>query len=121
MSGKAKFRGLALKAIKQENEGSTPSRRDPIGRRDHSIRRKQNSLRKSLLQRGNSIEEIDDILALNSDELVVYNPKLADLTPTTRMAYARFRNVIKRDLHPHLEENEELVLLFFITIFSVKI
>ena len=112
MSGKDKFRGLALKAIKQENDGSTPSR-DPIGRRDHSLRRKQNSLRKSLLQRGNSAEEIAGILALNSEELVVYNPKLADFTPTTRMAYARFRNVIKRDLHPHLEEDEELVLYIF--------
>ena len=70
----------------------------------------KNSLRKSLLQRGNSAEEIAGILALNSEELVVYNPKLADFTPTTRMAYARFRNVVKRDLHPHLEEDEELVL-----------
>ena len=112
MSGKDKFRGLALKAIKQEIEGSTASR-DPIGRRDNSLRRKQNSLRKSLLQRGNSVEEIEDILALNSDQLVIYNPKLADFTPTTRMAYARFRNVVKRDLHPHLEEDEELVLYLF--------
>ena len=47
--------------------------------------------------RGNSIEDADDLclLELNTDQLVTYNPRLAKYTPTTRIAYAKFKNVIQ--------------------------
>ncbi len=57
--------------------------------------------------RGNSQEMADNICLteLNTDELVTYNPKLAAFTPTTRIAYAKFKNVIKG--HPPFNEDDE--------------
>ena len=58
--------------------------------------------------RGNSIEDADDLclLELNTDQLVTYNPRLAKYTPTTRIAYAKFKNVIQHK--PLFFEDEEL-------------
>lgn len=58
--------------------------------------------------RGNSIEDADDLclLELNTDQLVTYNPRLAKYTPTTRIAYAKFKNVIQQK--PLFFEDEEL-------------
>lgn len=114
LTSKEKFRGLAMKAVKAEanenesDEGPALVRNDPIGSTAVSIRRRNRSLRRSLIMRGNSQEAADNIciLELNSDELVTYNPKLASFTPTTRIAYAKFKNVIKKD-SPFLEEDEE--------------
>ena len=118
MTSKEKFRGLALKAVKAEGVtendeeemfASKPRvRNDPIGSTAISIRRRNRSLRRSLIMRGNSQEAADNIciLELNSDELVTYNPKLASFTPTTRIAYAKFKNVIKKT-PPFMEEDDE--------------
>ena len=37
---------------------------------------------------------------------LVYNPNLATFTPTTRLAYAKFKSAIKRDSVPIMEEDE---------------
>ena len=44
-------------------------------------------------------------MELNTEQLVTYNPKLAKYTPTTRIAYAKFKNVIQSK-HPFIEEEE---------------
>ena len=117
LTSKEKFRGLAKKAVKAEGIvedeeevlGTKPRlRNDPIGSTAVSIRRRNRSLRRSLIMRGNSQEAAENIciLELNSDELVTYNPKLAAFTPTTRIAYAKFKNVIKKT-PAFLEEDEE--------------
>ena len=111
MTKKEKFRSLALKAIKQEHEEESPIKRhDPIGSKETSIRRRNASLRRSLIARGNSMEETDYVCltAMNSDELVVYNPKLSKYTPTTRMAYAKFKNALKNQDHKLVEEDENV-------------
>ena len=111
LTSKQKFKGLALKAIKQENEVDveTPKKIDPIGSTKNSIIRRNRSLRRSLLRRGNSVEEIDKLCLadLNTDQLVTYNPKLASFSPTTRIAYAKFKNVVKKDLFA-LDEKDEV-------------
>ena len=63
--------------------------------------------------RGNSIEDADDLclLELNTDQLVTYNPRLAKYTPTTRIAYAKFKNVIQQK--PPFFEDEEMGQLFY--------
>lgn len=48
------------------------------------------SFRKTLLLRGTSV---DDLNAMTAEELVQYNPKLAEYTPTTRIAYAKFKTL----------------------------
>ena len=110
LTSKQKFKGLALKAIKQENEEhASPIRKsDPIGSTRNSLIRRNRSLRRSLIQRGNSLEEADKLVLsdLNTDQLVTYNPKLASFSPTTRIAYAKFKNVIKKDLFALDEEGE---------------
>ena len=112
LTGKQKFKGLALKAIKQEHgeeeEAEFSVRNDPIGSTATSIRRRNRSLRRSLIKRGNSIEDADKLCLseLNSDELVTYNPKLASFTPTTRIAYAKFKNIIKSK-PPFIEDEED--------------
>ena len=81
---------------------------DPIGSAKNSIIRRNRSLRRSLIHRGNSLDEADRLclIDLNSDQLVTYNPKLASFTPTTRIAYAKFKNVVKKDLFAVDEEGE---------------
>ena len=111
LTSKQKFKGLALKAIKQENEGDAETPKiDPIGSTKNSIIRRNRSLRRSLLHRGNSLEETDKLCLsdLNTDQLVTYNPKLASFSPTTRIAYAKFKNVVNRDLFA-VDERDELV------------
>ena len=56
------------------------------------------------------MEETDFVCltAMNADELVVYNPKLSKHTPTTRMAYAKFKNAIKVQDHKLVEEDEDV-------------
>ena len=71
-------------------------KRDQIGSTHTSIRRQQNSLKKSMLKRGSSQTEINMMLTrLNSEELVAFNPLLTDHTPATRRAYAIFKSALK--------------------------
>ncbi|CAG9782512.1 unnamed protein product [Diatraea saccharalis] len=67
-------------------------RRDPIGRTaEAEIRRSRQSLRAHIL---------DNVQARTIDpqKLLEYNPKLSEVTPTTRVAYAKFmRSKIKSD------------------------
>lgn len=87
------------RAKRMEEEGKRRSsiKRDPIGSHSNSIKRHRNSLKKSLLQRGNSQEEINMVLTrLNSEELVAFNPMLADLAPEARRAYARFKDALNK-------------------------
>ena len=60
---------------------------------------------------GNSQDEIETLCIrdLNQDQLLAFNPNLAEYTPATRVAYARFRSNVGHSLAlPGLtEENEE--------------
>jgi hypothetical protein len=51
------------------------------------------SFRQSVLSRGASQEDLN---SLTDAELVDYNPLLADYTPTTRLAYAKFKSFTSR-------------------------
>ena len=53
------------------------------------------TFRKTLLLRGSSVEDLN---AMTAEELVQYNPKLVDYTPTTRLAYAKFKTLGKKTL-----------------------
>jgi transient receptor potential cation channel subfamily C len=82
---------------KMEAEGQRRSslRRDQIGSTSNSIKRQRNSLKKSLLERGNSQADIKMVLTrLNSEELVAFNPMLAELRPEARRAYAKFKDAL---------------------------
>ncbi|XP_059081823.1 transient receptor potential protein-like [Tigriopus californicus] len=79
---------------------------DPIGSSQISIRKRNQSLRRSLLARGNSKDEIDVCLKqLSSEQLVSYNPKLVDYTPATRIAYAKFKSRLDQIKEPDVEES----------------
>ena len=112
LTSKEKFKGLALKAIKQEHGEDDPCsplrRSDPIGSTATSIRRKNASFKTSLMARGNSADMADNIclLELDTEQLVSYNPKLASFTPATRIAYARFKNMVKKE--PLIMEDDEI-------------
>lgn len=85
------------KVKKMEAEGQRRSsiKRDQIGSTTNSIKRQRNSLKKSLMQRGNSQAEIKMVLTrLNSEELVAFNPMLADIAPEARRAYAKFKDAL---------------------------
>jgi len=70
-------------------------RRDQIGSHQASIRKHRSSLKRSLLQRGSSQQEIKMVLTrLNSEELVAFNPHLSDYAPAARRAYAKFRTAL---------------------------
>ena len=48
------------------------------------------SFRKTMMMRGTSVEDLN---AMTAEELVQYNPRLIDYTPTTRLAYAKFKTL----------------------------
>jgi len=81
----------------REGERRSSMKRDPIGSTENSIRRHRSSLKKSLLQRGSSQQEIKVMLTrLNSEELVAFNPLLLDHNPMTRRAYAIFKTALNK-------------------------
>ena len=89
---------------RREAEGQRRSsmRKDPIGSTQTSIKRHRSSLKRSLLQRGNSQQEIKMVLTrLNSEELVAFNPHLSEHAPTTRRAYAKFKTALDRYNEQH--------------------
>ncbi|KAL4713494.1 hypothetical protein ACJJTC_010479 [Scirpophaga incertulas] len=77
-------------------------RRDPIGKSSEAdIRRSRQSLRAHIL---------DNVQARTIDpqKLLEYNPKLSEVTPTTRVAYAKFmRSKIKSDFTERENQNSE--------------
>merc|ERR1711962_1764191 len=92
----------------REEEGRRRSslRRDPIGSTQTSIRRHRSSLKKSLLIRGNSQQEIKMVLTrLNSEELVAFNPHLSEYAPATRRAYAKFKSALS-DYHEKYDKGQ---------------
>ena len=96
----AKLVGQKKDQKKEFNRASsirrTSIRGDPIGSTETSIRRHRNSLKRSLLQRGNSQMEIKMVLTrLNSEELVAFNPNLSEIAPLARRAYAKFKAALE--------------------------
>lgn len=90
----AKIINETNRAKRREEEGFRRSslKRDQIGSTQNSIRRHRNSLKKTLLLRGNSQSEIKMVLTrLNSEELVAFNPQLSEYPPSARRAYAKFK------------------------------
>jgi hypothetical protein len=65
---------------------------DHIGSTSTFQERRLASFRKTLLLRGTSVEDLN---AMTAEELVQYNPRLIDYTPTTRLAYAKFKTLGK--------------------------
>ena len=60
--------------------------RDPIGSRGEAyIRQTRRSLRRHQMNHPNS-----DLASLDPNRLVEYNPNLSDVSPATRVAYAKF-------------------------------
>ena len=98
---------------KKSNPGSlrrSSIRGDPIGSTENSIRRHRNSLKRSLLQRGNSQMEIKMVLTrLNSEELVAFNPNLSEIAPLARRAYAKFKSALENYNEQYEKDNQLLV------------
>jgi transient receptor potential cation channel subfamily C len=70
-------------------------RKDPIGKRSEALSRIRN--RESL--RRNIVESQKSGLAMNTDLMLQYNPKLADVSHPTRVAYAKFMtSKIKKEI-----------------------
>lgn len=70
-------------------------RRDPIGKRSEALSRQRN--RESL--RRNIVESQKNGLGMDTDHLIQYNPKLADVSHPTRVAYAKFMTTkIKKEI-----------------------
>lgn len=70
-------------------------RKDPIGKRSEALNRIRN--RESL--RRNIVESQKSGLAMNTENLLQYNPKLADVSHPTRVAYAKFMTTkIKKEI-----------------------
>merc|ERR1719483_285578 len=91
----------------KEGQRRSSIRRDPIGSTENSIRRHRSSLKKSLLQRGSSQEEIKVMLTrLNSEELVAFNPLLSEHNPMTRRAYAIFKTALT-NYNEEYDKNQE--------------
>ena len=87
---KSKKKGFDRSSIKRSS-----MERNPIGSTQTSIKRHHNSLKRSLLVRGNSQAEIKMMLTrLNSEELVAFNPKLSEYEPSVRRAYAKFKTAL---------------------------
>lgn len=72
--------------------------RDPIGSKNEAaIRQTRRSLRR--LQQSNPES---DLASLDPDRLLEYNPNLSEVTPTTRIAYAKF---IMSRIHKDVNDN----------------
>lgn len=68
-------------------------RRDQIGSSQTSLRRSQTSIRRRIQYENEKL-----LSSLNPDDIAEYNPNLRAHTPTTRIAYARFKvNTLKKE------------------------
>lgn len=79
--------------IARTDSQSSFGQTDPIGSTRTFQERRMASFRKTILERGGSEEELNNLTA---SELVNYNPLLANYTPTTRLAYAKFKSFTLR-------------------------
>ncbi|XP_037793862.1 transient receptor potential protein-like [Penaeus monodon] len=61
-------------------------RRDQIGSSETSLRRSQTSIRRRIQYENDKL-----LKSLNPDDIAEYNPNLRSHTPTTRIAYAKFK------------------------------
>ncbi|XP_063831875.1 transient receptor potential protein isoform X1 [Ostrinia nubilalis] len=77
-------------------------RRDPIGRTSEAeVRRSRQSLRAHILENVSA-------RTIDPQKLLEYNPKLSDVTPCTRVAYAKFmRTKIKSDFALREEQKQK--------------
>ncbi|QQP53307.1 Uncharacterized protein FKW44_005745, partial [Caligus rogercresseyi] len=96
-------RAAAKKTSKREKKKleSQPASFDasnPIGSKAASIKRKTASLRKSLIRRDKTLMD------MKTDSLLVYNPLLKDVSPATRIAYAKFKGGLDDILYEKDEE-----------------
>ena len=67
-------------------------RRDQIGSSQTSLRRSQTSIRRRIQHENEML-----LNTLNPDKIVEYNPNLENFSPTTRVAYAKFKvNTLKK-------------------------
>ena len=68
---------------------------DPIGSTRNLADTRMANFRRTILARGGSEDELHK---LSADELVHFNPILKNYTPTTRLAYAKFKSFVAKDL-----------------------
>ncbi|XP_040567143.1 transient receptor potential protein isoform X1 [Lepeophtheirus salmonis] len=104
------FKKLARVAIKKKvpKLGSAQQSFDssnPIGSKAASLKRRNTSLKRSLLIRGNSREDIEKNLLRDTNSLLSYNPRLKDVSPAMRIAWAKFKGGFDDVLY---EKEEEL-------------
>ncbi|KAF4526038.1 hypothetical protein B566_EDAN000832 [Ephemera danica] len=81
------------------------SRRDPIGSSTENEKRRMSrqSLRRYIIEHENS-----DMANVDSNRLVEYNPKLADMAPAARVAYVKFKTrKIKKEYKYHEQLEQE--------------
>lgn len=81
--------------------------RDPIGSTaEGTERRRQQSVRRHILE-----HQKDSLFSMDADKLVEYNPRLADITPAARVAYAKFKiPKIKQEYEENTLEQESVGL-----------
>ena len=70
-------------------DGSEGTSSDQIGSDIALQQRRMASIRRTMVERGGSENDLD---TLTAKELVIYNPLLKKHTPTTRLAYAKFKS-----------------------------
>ncbi|XP_042237960.1 transient receptor potential protein-like isoform X2 [Homarus americanus] len=80
-------------------------RRDQIGSSQLSLKRSQTSIRRRI-----KFENEKLLRTLNPDQIVEYNPNLEEYTPTTRIAYARFKvNTLKKEKEKKMAQEKKEV------------
>lgn len=84
---------------------------DPIGSTNEAVQRQtRRSLRRHLQHQPNS-----DLASMDPNRLVDYNPNLSEVTPTTRIAYAKF---IMGKNKSNEESDGQFILFKFFYLFS---
>ncbi|XP_069696083.1 transient receptor potential protein-like [Periplaneta americana] len=80
--------------------------RDPIGSSSEAmIRRSRQSLRRHIIS-----EHSTALITMDPEKLVEYNPKLSEVTPATRVAYAKFKVAkIREEFNTNTSENDDAV------------
>lgn len=78
--------------------------RDPIGSTaEGAERRHRQSVRRYILD-----HQKDSLLSMDANKLVEYNPRLADITPAARVAYAKFKiPMIKHEYEENTTSGDE--------------
>ena len=95
---KSDFFKTIAKAISNKKKSSEEGKDDmidPIGSTRNLQDTRMANFRRTILARGGSEDELHK---LSADELVHFNPLLKNYTPTTRLAYAKFKSFVAKDL-----------------------